>query len=557
MAALFGKPVYSWSGHIQISNMPKPCWKFQFTSLLCAVLFASATVGRAADATGSPFIVDSWNNKEELPGSSVISVIQTRDGYLWMGTLYGLVRFDGNHFVIFDENNTPGLGSGRIVRLFEDSHTNFWVGTDTAGVALIQDGKVKNFDIGRSGHDGRLTSICEDATGGVWFYTADAHLGRYQNGKMDVLDFHIPAPAISRMIAAEKSGPLWITEFEAGGNSGLFSFQPANFNPPTMAIDQSIRARQPDFILAGQNGGIWRLVDGHIQKWNWNASQPEKDLGPYPWGNATVTSACEDNDGNLIVGTLGAGVFWFEADGNCRQISKAQGLASDFVLSLCLDHGGNLWAGTDGGGLSRIKPKIFRSPDRLRALAVQSVSEDDRGGLWTAFNFHGLSYWTTNSEKDFNVGRFQNAWTVLVDHKQQIWAGTRDEGLFLLQTNQFQPASGAEILGPQIFALFEDRAGQLWAGTQNGLARWNGQDWKLFTTLDGLSGNVVRAIAEDAGGNLWVGTENQGLNYFKDGKFISYQAQEDGLPGNDISCLYAETNPVLWVGTSGHGLARL
>jgi ligand-binding sensor domain-containing protein len=175
------------------------------------------------------------------------------------------VRFDGSRFAIFDENNTPGLGSGRIVRLFEDSHTNFWVGTDTAGVALIQDGKVKNFEIGRRGREGRLTSVCEDSNGAVWLYTADAHLGRYQNGKMDVLDFHIPTPAISRMIAAEKSGPLWIAEFGVGGNSVLISFEPANFNPPTLVIDQKIPAQRADYILASQRGGIWRLVNGRVQ----------------------------------------------------------------------------------------------------------------------------------------------------------------------------------------------------------------------------------------------------------------------------------------------------
>ena len=156
----------------------------------------------------------------------------------------------------------------------------------------------------------------------------------------------------------------------------------------------------------------------------------------------------------------------------------------------------------------------------------------------------------------YGVGRYSDAWTILVDRNRQIWAGTRDEGLFEFQTNQFVPAPGAEKLGAQIFALFEDRSGQLWAGTQNGLANWDGQKWKLFTTRDGLSENVVRAIAQDAAGNFWIGTENQGLNSFKDEKFISYQAQENGLPGNDISCLYADNDGVLWVGTSGHGLAR-
>jgi ligand-binding sensor domain-containing protein/signal transduction histidine kinase len=536
--------------------MPNHRRKLRFARLLlCAVFCAFAAAASAADLSGSPFIVDSWNNKEGLPQSSVISIIQTRDGYLWLGTLNGLVRFDGIKFKVFDENNTPGLGGGRIVRLFEDSQTNFWVGTDTAGVALIQNGQVKNFQIGRSGHDGRLTSICEDSNGAVWLYTADAHLGRYQNGKMDVLDFHINAPALARMITAEKSGTLWIAEYEAGGNSGLFSFQPANFKPPTLAIDQSIAARRPDFILARARGGTWRLIDGRVQQWT--SSQLEKDLGAYPWGNATVTSACEDDDGNLIVGTLGEGVFWFEPDGKFRQISKAQGLSSDFVLSLCMDRGGNLWVGTDGGGLNRVKRKMFGTPPGLRALAAQSISEDDHGGLWTAFNAHGVSYWLTNFAQDFGVSRNQSAWSVLVDRRRQVWAGTLDEGLFIFQTNHFVPAPGAEILGPQIFALFEDRAGKLWAGTQNGLANFDGQGWKLFTTRDGLSENVVRAIAQDTDGNFWIGTETRGLNYFADGKFIFYLATENGLPGNDISCLYSDTSGVLWIGTSGHGLARL
>ena len=77
--------------------------------------------------------MDSWSTGAGLPQSSVISVIQTRDGYLWLGTLNGLVRFDGIRFTVFDEENTPGLNSDRIVYLFEDSHTNLWIGTDAGG----------------------------------------------------------------------------------------------------------------------------------------------------------------------------------------------------------------------------------------------------------------------------------------------------------------------------------------------------------------------------------------------------------------------------------------
>jgi signal transduction histidine kinase len=272
-----------------------------------------------------------------------------------------------------------------------------------------------------------------------------------------------------------------------------------------------------------------------------------------PWTNLVVTAACEDPDGNLIVGTLGGGVFWYGADGQCQAISTAQGLSSAFVLSVCMDRPGNLWVGTDGKGLNRIKRKIFSSPAGLHPWAAQSLSEDASGGLWVAYGAFGASYWKTNSVQDFHVGPLHDAWEVLVDRQQRVWAGTRGEGLFQFQSGRFQSVPGTEALGRQIFALFEDRKGQLWVGTQNGLARWNGEDWKIYTTPDGL---VVRAIAEDAEGNLWVGTESHGLNYFKDGKFFSHQKTATGLPGNGISCLYPDRDGVLWVGTSGHGLAR-
>jgi streptogramin lyase len=349
--------------------------------------------------------------------------------------------------------------------------------------------------------------------------------------------------------AAENSSGVWFHTAD-----GLFNYHDGKMIFYSGTVSTELPLLESWTVIPSKSGGYWQLLGGIVKKIENN--HPIKNFGACPWGNTNVTSACEDNDGNLIVGTLGAGVFWYEPDGKYRQISKTQGLSSDFVLSLCMDRGGNLWVGTDGDGLNRIKRKVFNTPAEPRLLTAQSISEDDHGGLWTAFNAHGVSYRLTNSPQDFGVSRNQSAWTVLVDHRQQVWVGTLDEGLFEFQTNDFVPAPGAEILGQQIFALFETRGGQLWAGTQNGLARWNDRDWKLFTTRDGLSENTIRAITEDADGNLWVGTENHGLNFFKAGKFISYQATENGLPGNDISCLYADKDGVLWVGTAGHGLAR-
>ncbi|HEY5298385.1 MAG TPA: two-component regulator propeller domain-containing protein [Verrucomicrobiae bacterium] len=491
--------------------MPTHRRKLQLAKSWLGVLtFAFSAILRAAEFSNSPFIIDAWSTRQGLPQSSVISIVQSADGYLWLGTLNGLVRFDGIRFTVFNESNLPGLDSDRIVLLFEDSRTNLWVGTDAGSVALLKNGKLEKFPLGQAGHEGRAIYAYEDAHHVLWFYTADGRMSYYQNGKMT--------------------------------------------SDPSMISLELVR-RALKMLLPSRSGGFWQIQENRIQKWK--DGRLEKDFGAFPWTETTiVTAACEDENGNLIVGTLGDGIFWYDANGKFQHLSQEQGLSSAFVLSLCLDNAGNLWVGTDGDGLNRLKRKIFNPPDGTHSLPAQSIAQDGRGGLWIAFNAFGISHWQTNSTQDFTLGPRKGAWAVLVDRRRQVWAGTSEEGLFLFQTNQFVPAPGAEILGPQIFALFEDRSGQLWAGTQNGLANFDGKKWKLFTTRDGLSENRVRAITQDVDGNLWVGTENGGLNFFKGGKFISYQPSENGLPGNDISCLYADPDGVLWIGTSGHGLAR-
>jgi signal transduction histidine kinase/ligand-binding sensor domain-containing protein len=473
---------------------------------LC-LLFAAIS-GIAAAPPDFPFIVDSWSVEDALPDSAVISIIQAKDGYLWLGTRYGLVRFDGNLFNVFDEMNTPALKSDIIVFLYEDNKTNLWIGTQSAGLAVIQNGKIKSFEA-ETANSGTITSARDDQ-GDILFYS-EKGITRFHDGQMN--------------------------------------FFPNIYSPQLFLLTTHQ-------LVPSKDGGVWQLWNGTVQKFN--GSLEEKDFGPCPWKSQTrVSAACEDSDGNLIVGTLGEGIFWFDANGKFRRISKEDGLSSDFVLSLCLDSEGDLWVGTDGGGLNRIKRKLFNSPGNFHSWAVQSLSEDADGGIWAAFGASGAGYWRSNSFQDFRMGPHQAAWEILADGRGQVWAGTRDDGLFLFQSRQFVPAPGAQILGAAIFALFQSRDGRIWAGSQNGLGCWDGHNWKLYTTQDGLSGNNVRAIAEDGGGNLWIGTENSGLDYLSEGKISSHQTTTNGLPGNDISCLYVDGDGILWAGTAGHGLARL
>ena len=469
--------------------------------LFVCLMTALIPAGRAA-LSDLPFSVDVWGTEDGLPQSSVIALTQTHDGYLWLGTLNGLVRFDGKTFTRFNVNKTPGLPGNRIVLLFEDSQQALWVGTETAGLCAVKNGVVKNFPETRT--VGIVSYAFEDGGGIVWFCDANGKPICAQAGKLDL-------------------------------------------NPP---IFPQLILRAAHVLVTGKNDTRWFLQNGRVEKWR--GERLEKDFGNAPWGSVHVSAAVEDAGGNLVVGTQGAGVFWFQPDGRCLHIGKDEGLSHDFVLSLVQDREGNLWVGTDGGGLNRIKRKVFFSPAGLSAEVAQSVAADAVGGIWVAYNSHGLAYCRTNNASTYGIGISSNAWAVLVDHGQQVWAGTRGEGLFFFLNGGFQPVRAAQKVGRNIFTIFEDAAGTIWAGGENGLGSFDGTNWNFFTMRYGLPASAVRAIAGDAPGNLWIGTERDGLFQLRDGKIAAVPA-----PVNDISCLLAAPDGALWVGTSGHGLARL
>jgi hypothetical protein len=384
----------------------------QFAGLWLGVFsFVAPVAGGVTDQSDSPFIVDSWNNEEGLPQSSVISVIQTRDGYLWLGTLNGLVRFDGIHFTVFDGNNTPGLGSDRMVYLFEDSRTNLWVGTETAGIVMISNGTVKNF--GTENGRGKIIYAAENSSG-VWFHTAGG-LFYYHDGKMD---------------------------FNPGASS---------------VVMQQLLLLETRTVIPSKSGGFWQLFNGTVEKIENN--RPAKNFGTNQWGSATVTSACEDRDGNLIVGTLGAGIFWYDADGTCRHISKQQGLSSAFVLSLCPDRA-EIFGREPTAADSTASSEKFSTRRRTRVrFAAQSISEDAIrrfvDGLQRPRSFL--------LEHKFRAGFRRRPVSKRLDSAcgQQVSKSGPEparKGCFNSRPIILSPRP-ARKSRPQIFALFEDRNG--------------------------------------------------------------------------------------------------
>ena len=179
-----------------------------FGSAALVAVFLGGPDRAGAQMADSRFSIATWSTGQGLlPDDSVLALTQTHDGYLWLGTLDGMVRFDGVRCTVFDESNTPRLPSSKIVRLFEDSRGNLWVGTHTAGAALISQGHVEPLKIGRGRRTGHLISICEDCTGAVWLLTEDGQLDRYANGQIDVWNM---SDSAGQSVIADKAGKVWI-----------------------------------------------------------------------------------------------------------------------------------------------------------------------------------------------------------------------------------------------------------------------------------------------------------------------------------------------------------
>ena len=515
--------------------------------LLCGLFPGVARASQTIVQSTSPFVVDVWGTADGLPDDSVLSVIQTRDGYLWVGTLHGLVRFDGMRFMPFDETGNLGLASKRIVHLFEDSRSNLWVGTESSGIILAEkNGTIEKFSIGEDMPGGQLASATEDGNGTIWMRLANGTLARYSSNKIE------PVFGPFLAVIAEKKGPLWL----ATGSELFPILAPAGSSAMIVQQQLQVPVENFKFLFASKTEGYWLFAGGRVQKWKSN--QLQRDLGPYPWGSTAITAACEDDQGNLILGTYGDGVYWFDADGKFTHILSE--LTHGSVLSLAFDSEGNLWVGTNGRGLNRVKRRAFSVLPVSKDLVVQSVSPDKNGGLWIAYNGNRVDHWSNGASEQFSlvqdprfaVGAY--AKSVFVAKDGRVFAGVSSipgQKLFEWDGKKFEPAS-VEV-DSDISAIYEDRAGRIWIGTQAGLFLLEGNELKHFK--DGLPSLDVSAITDDAEGNLWIGT-GAGLARWSDGKVTSFY-KKDELPNGEISSLLMDSDGVLWIGTRGSGLVRV
>jgi diguanylate cyclase (GGDEF)-like protein/putative nucleotidyltransferase with HDIG domain len=495
---------------------------------------------------------DGWQTEQGLPQNTVPAAVQTRDGYIWLGTELGLVRFDGVHFTVFDEGNTPEIKSNIVVALVEDHQRRLWIGTQGGGLTCLQDGKFTTYTTANGLSNDSVLSLYEDRQGNLWIGTDGGGLDRFQDGRFTVYTTKtgLVNDAVFS-IAEDAQGTLWI-----GTHAGLDRLKDGVFT--TYTTKDGLKNGYVKSVHEDRQGRLWvATVGGGLSQLNGNrfTTYTTKD----GLSSDEVWTLHEDSQGSLWIGTSG-GLDRFK-DGRFEAYTSKQGLSDDEVWSILDDREGNLWVGTSSGGLNRLQDgefTTFSSQEGLSKDFVLPVYEGQDGSLWVGTAGAGL-----NRIKDGKITTYTSknglsndfVFSIAGDRDGNLWIGTR-KGLDRFKDGKFTAYTMAQGLPNNIVIVtYVDPKGNLWIGGRGGLSRFQNGKFITYTCKDGLSNEFVISIEADRDGSLWIGTGGGGLNRLQDGKFTAY-TRKQGLSSDVVMTTYEDAEGSLWIGTQNGGLNR-
>ncbi|MGE5342563.1 MAG: two-component regulator propeller domain-containing protein [Candidatus Omnitrophota bacterium] len=506
-----------------------------------------------------------WNMESGLPDNNVLAVRQTRDGYLWIGTQDGLVRFDGFNFQLYTKENVAQLKDNQIRALYEDENGCLWIGTSSGGLTRYNDGAFENYPVETFKSLFKIKAIAGDRWGNVWIGSYTEGLSCFSRGKLTTYTTkhglpHNQVNAISR----DQQGDLWMTT--AGGIVKLVK-------PGTFRLWVKPESTKVNMLAALYKEEKKELWIGTADRFLFCSRNGKSDAYGENAGIPCPTIPClfEDRSRNLWIGTDGGGLTRME-NGVFSTLSVRDGLAAGYVSCICEDREGSLWVGTLDGGLHQLRNSnftIYTSREGLSDNFIQCVLQDRIGNLWIG-TMNGLNRLKLNGEtrgtgsvasiSAMNQGPLTNNSVVCLheDPGGSLWIGTWG-GLYRFNNGRltvWTPKDG--LCDNRINCIGGDRNGDIWVGTQGGLSRYNpatGKFW-TYTTRDGLSSNIIRFVFEDRHGSIRIGT-NHGLNVLNDEK-ITPNPSSFGIFGNGnyfFHTAYEDQEGTLWFGTDS-GLLR-
>lgn len=520
-------------------------------ALLC---LSSPPAGAQTPPDGGNWVVDAWQADAGLPHNSVTCILQTQDGYLWVGTLNGLARFDGVRFTSFRVADSVGLQSNRILCLWEDAYGVLWVGTDGGGLVSYHSGRFSALLSEEGLSSDTVLCLGEGQAGELWAGT-DSGLNRWHAGRLTTFyktdglpDDRVTAVSLSRGSRSLFSTAKGLCKFS---QEALEAFEVPL--PPTARTNLNcLHEDREGRLWLGGEAGLFRMPAKAANV----PDQPSKLTGE------AVLCLIERRDGAIWFGTRA---------GNLYQVSPAEKSTTVELLwqttspvtALCEDAEGNAWVGTAQDGMRRLKRRQLRLvplPETFGGVGSPCYFETPRGELRLVASDNRVYRIEDGAFVPLTTLPLPDGvviQTVCLTPAGDYWIGTLRDGLFRYDGNTLQQFSERNGLSDSaIEVLYAEDDGGLWIGTRNsGLNHFKKGNVERFNTPWGFRGTYASALERDAHGHLWIGTTGEGLFQLRDGRFTAYTEQQ-GLPANLVRVLHAAPDGSIWAGTA-KGLCRV
>jgi ligand-binding sensor domain-containing protein len=554
---------------------------------------------------GSSFFVTVGNN-DVLPEGVITALVTDNTGFLWIGTLSGLVRYDGYSFKKFQAelNNKNSLVGNYVKTLHVGKSGKLWIGTMNNGLSVYDPQKniFTNYQHDPQDQDSiannRIEAIVEDEFGGVWIGTNNGldllprnqnkfiHFKYKKNDDTGINDNHI------RSLVIDQSGALWIGSWNGlnrlttknhsieiinSKSDSLNSFHKQNIT--SLTIDHK------GVLWAGtrRNGYAKIIKQNQVERFSFSKTQFKG--GDEPW----VFSIAQTSNEDIWIGTYGQGVYVVnQGTGEIYQQYKNEESVSgsinmDNIGAISLDKSGLIWVGTWGAGLNYYHPNnsTFRTlrqnksaTNIVTSQSVLSVLESDNGQLWLGTNTSGINIIDLNNDVVAGVDSKNSEITLLKNdgikamHQSDsdtVLIGTMTNGLYQYTINEDKlTAIGADegVDATQIFTISSDIKGGTWVGTSRGLysRRADNQRFTKLSTLDEphvAFNDAIKFIVHQANGTTWAASLSQ-LYYIPSNEnlLITVSPENSGINSTEVNGILVTRNDSLWVGTK-NGLNRL
>lgn len=560
-----------------------------FFHLLISLFSAFIVVnGQTVLKTNDEYLETVWTTEQGLPQNSVNAIIQSHDGYLWLGTFGGLARFDGIKFTTYNSGNTPGLKSNRILSLFEARDGTIWIGTQSGNVMTFKNGAGKTYTQADGLPEGLVWTINQDQDGTIWIGGRDG-AARFVNGHFQNYTTENGLPDLQVWaINSDEEGKLL---FAAGGEFARFdgekfvTEQNDAHLPKNVWTATSRKKSGGWWIGAGKQLGYFQnnllnltelnsipsgelrtVFEDSTQKLWASFTNPfgfyqikENKYTPFPINlKNDLRSMMEDNEGNLWIGSDGGGLLRLKRK-KLLTLTAEDGLPSNSILTITDDGGSGVWI-TTAEGLAHWeggKIKKYTARDGLPSDYVTALCHDREGNLWIGSKF-GLAKYKDGKFAQFAVtdgGSNPTISTIFADPKGSIWVGTH-EHLSLLKDGKltlFRKTEG--LINSDVRTIKQSSDGTLWLGTIGGLSLFKNDVFTNYTAAEGLSNEFIRDIFFDDNGGAWLATYGGGLNYFKEGKFVAVKSK-DGLFDEFVSRILPDDFGNFWL-LGNRGISRV